>query len=163
MADLSFYSSEGIDPMQTFEPLPPDRYSFVITETDIKSTKSGNGQYLLIVADVDGGEYAERKMWLRYNISNPSKQAEDIAKRELAALYGALGITHVTDSDELIGARFAADVVIDENKDTGQKGNRVKAYYAAEGAAPAPKGAQKAAPPAKAAAASAKKPWQRAA
>jgi hypothetical protein len=158
MAHVGF-SSEGVEPMGAFTPLAPDRYAFIITETDVKDTKSGGGQFLLVVAQVDGGEDDGRKLFLRYNIANKSKQAEDIAKRELAALMGAVGMVNLEDSDDLIGKRFEADVIIDRNKETGQEGNRVKAYYA-------PAGQQAATPatkPSSQAAAPSRKPWQKAA
>lgn len=156
-------SFEGVEPMHTFSPIPAGRYTLGVTETELRETKAGTGQYLQVVAEVTAGEFVGRKIWLRYTLTNPNATAEQIGKRELAALCNAVGIGTLGDSDELLGKIFEADIIIEKNKNDGREGNKAVGYYAAEGAiAPLPGVAAKpVARPAAAPAAPARKPWEK--
>lgn len=134
MAQLNF-DSTGIEPTQPFTPLPPGRYDVEIEDSEIKTTKRGDGEYLQLTFTVLAGDYVGRKVWGRMNIKNPSKAAEDIARRELAAVCQAVGLVRVRDSSELHNRPLQIDVGIEKNKETGDETNRIKGYVAAEGAA----------------------------
>ena len=156
MALLNF-NAEGIEPMQSCEALPSGSYVAVITDTEMKSTKAGNGEYLQITFEVeDDGQYNGRKLWARLNLNNANKKAEEIAARELSAICAALGIGGIEDSDELHGQALVVDVGVEENPTNGKLTNRIKGYSGIKKSpkpAPAPTQAGK----------PAAKPWQRAA
>lgn len=155
MADLSFFDATSVEPLQPMEVLPRGRYTAMITSSEEKQTKSGNGMYLQLEFTILDGQYANRKVWSRLNLDNPSTTAVEIARRELAAIYQALGITAAKDSAELHDKPLQIEVAI-EVKD-GNENNRIKAYFAAGGAVPAPKPAAKPAPATPAAAPA--RPW----
>lgn len=157
MADLSFFDATSVEPLQPMTALPRGRYTAMITASEEKQTKSGNGAYLQLEFTVLDGPHANRKVWARLNLDNPNQTAVEIARRELAAIYQALGITAAADSSELHDKPLQIEVAI-EVKD-GNENNRIKAYMSVGGGAPAAR--QAASQPAPAAApAAAKRPWQ---
>ena len=146
-----------------YGPLPAGSYTMIISATAIKATKAGTGEYLEAAMEVVEGDHAGRKHWERFNVSNPSKQAEDIARAALGNLCEALGQPVINDTDQLCDQMFVARIEIDR-KDTTR--NRIMGYERAGAApaapaAPAPAGRAPArsAPPAGRAAAPAR-PWQ---
>jgi len=155
MADLSFFNADEVKPLQPMTVLPRGRYNAMITASEDKPTKSGSGAYLQLEFTITDGPHANRKVWSRLNLDNPNATAVDIAKRELAAIYQALGVTKASDSAELHDRPLVIEVGI-ETKD-GNENNRIKAYFAAGGAVPAPKPAAKPAPATPAAAPA--RPW----
>jgi hypothetical protein len=157
MAKLNFDATQ-VEPAEErdFSPLPAGKYQVAVSETEMKATKAGTGEYLQITFDVQSGEHANRKLWARLNLSNPNKTAEEIAARELSAICYAVGKMQVEDSDELVGLELLVDVGVEINKSNGEPTNRVRGYSAIEVKKPAPR--SPAAPtPGKVAA----KPWQR--
>jgi hypothetical protein len=122
----------------------------------VKPTKAGTGEYLELEMQVVSGEHSGRRHWERLNVSNPNKQAEDIAKAALASLCLAVNVTDIEDTADLHDIPFIARVEIDRKEPDR---NRIVGYSSAE-AAPAP--AAKPAPaarPAAPAATGGKKPW----
>lgn len=153
MATFNFNAASVIPAApRAFEPLPAGDYELVVTGSDVKQTKQGNGHYIELEMQVISGEFSGRRIWERLNIDNPNKQAEDIAKGALAALCGAVGIVDMTDTAQLHDVPFQARIEIDRKDATR---NRVMGYLS--GAKPAPKAAPS---PAPAPAFANKKPWQ---
>lgn len=131
-------------------PLPKGHYEMVITKSDIKVTKAGDGQYIELEMQVVDGEHSGRRLWERLNVSNPNKQAEDIAKAALGALCGAVGVVDMEDTEQLHDIPFIASVEIDR-KDPER--NRIVGYGQA--------GAPKVAAPASKPATNGARPWAR--
>lgn len=131
---LQFDSTE-VDPAKPFEVLPKDKYQVIISDTEMKDTKSGTGQYLQCEYTIVDGEYQGRKLWSRHNLVNPNKTAEEIARRELSAICHAVGVLKVNDSAELHDRPLMIEVSIGKNKDTGDATNEIKGWSALEGAA----------------------------
>lgn len=134
MTTLNFDASQH-EPLAPMTALPRGRYNVMITDSEMKNTKAGDGQYLQIEFTVIDGEHTNRKLWSRLNLVNKNPTAEDIARRELSSICAALGVVKVADSSELHGRPLAVEVTIEKNAD-GQENNRIKAYIA-NGAAPA--------------------------
>jgi hypothetical protein len=151
MTQLNF-DATSVEPQAPMTALPKDRYNVNITDSEMKATAAGTGEYLQLELTVIDGQYANRKLWARLNLVNENKTAEDIARRELSAICHAVGVLRVTDSTELHGKPFAVDVVVEKRKDTGEDTNRIKGYIQT-GSAPSavPHTASKTAAPAKAA------------
>ena len=159
MATFSF-NAASVEPMQprSFAPLPDGEYEMIITKSDVKPTKAGNGHYLELEMQVIGGEHSGRRHWERLNVDNPNKQAEDIATAALAALCIAVDVPDMTDTVQLHDIPFVVTMEIDRKDPTR---NRIAGYAnsaATTSAAPV-KAAAPAAKPA-AAPAAGKKPWQ---
>jgi hypothetical protein len=127
MAQLNFNANE-VEPSVGFDPIPAGKYLAVITESEMKATKAGTGQYLELVFEVAEGPYKGRKLWDRLNIHNPNKTAEQIAKGQLSALCRAVGVMEPRDSVELHGLPLTITVVQKTRSDTGEPSNEIKKY-----------------------------------
>jgi hypothetical protein len=127
MAALNFNAAE-VEPQQSFDALPPGRYEAIISESEMKDTKAGTGQYLQLTFTVVGGQHEGRKLWSRLNLVNPNATAVSIAERELSAICHCVGILVPQDSEELHDALLVIDVIQELNPMSGQQTNRIKGY-----------------------------------
>jgi hypothetical protein len=148
-----------------FDPLPAGEYTMQVIESEIKDTKSGSGQQLVLTLEVIEGQYSNRRVWDRLNIRNQNADAQRIAQRSLADLCLALNIQSLRNSEDLHFKPFIGKVAIRQDK-TGQYGpqNTVR-YKQKGGGAPrvaAPSTAPKAQTQQQPKPASGAKPWQRA-
>ena len=146
-----------IEPQQSFEALPAGRYEVVIIESELKTTKAGNGEYLQLTFEVVGASHPGRKLWARLNVNNPNKTAEEIAYRELAAICMATKVQYPpADSDLLHDIPLLVDVVQERNPVNDSMTNRIKGYAGANLSLPleVPKPANKPA-------ATARQPWKK--
>ena len=75
MADLRGFDATQVEPTTNFEPVPAGKYEAVITESEMKPTKSGSGSYLQLSFQIVDGPFKNRLLWSRLNLSNPNNQA----------------------------------------------------------------------------------------
>jgi len=89
-----------------FEPLPAGWYSATISQSELKDTKAGNGQYIKLRFDITGPTHQGRVVFGNLNIKNPNPKAEEIGRTELGNIMRAIGLAKVTDTDQLIGGEL---------------------------------------------------------
>lgn len=132
MAHLgAVFDANQVTPQAPFEVLPPDAYCVQIVRSEMRATKSGDGQYLELEMDVLDGPFLGRKLWDRLNLINRNPQATEIARRQLSAICHAIGVLEVSDSEQLHGRPFVAVVKVEERKDRpGEMSNRISGYKA---------------------------------
>lgn len=149
MPTLNGFDANQVDPNFAFEAIPAGKYLSVITESEMKHTKSGVGQYLQITFQVIEGEYKGRLVWSRLNLDNPNATTVKIARAELSAICRAVGVLAPKDSLELHNIPFVITVGHKKRDDNGELTNVIKGYAkkdAATARAPAAAG-NNAAPP----------------
>lgn len=153
---------------RTFEPLPAGDYTMQVIESEIKDTKSGTGQQLVLTLEVIEGPLSNRRVWDRLNIRNQNADAQRIAQRALADLCLAVGIGSLRNTEDLHFKPFVGRVTIKVDK-KGEYGPQNSVRYKPRGGqapAAAQPGAQQqgrpsAPPPAqKQAAAGGARPWR---
>ena len=71
MATINFNVSE-VAPAQEFKPLPEGRYEAVITDSDVKATRAGNGSYIQLEFEVVSGEHRGRRLWAATTSRTPT-------------------------------------------------------------------------------------------
>lgn len=152
MADLRGFDANTVEPNGDFEPIPPEKYQAVITESEMKPTKAGTGHYLQLTFQIIEGPYLNRLLWARLNIDNANAQARKIAQGELSAICRAVGVLAPNDSVELHNLPLVIHVRCKKRTDTGEIVNEVKGYSKKD--APPP-------PAAAAPAANSTPPWKR--
>ncbi len=156
MAELNF-NATGIDTTSTFDPVPAGEYPVIITESEVRDTKSGTGRYLNMTLEIQGGQFQGRKLFDRLNLWNQNAQAVEIAQRQLAQACHAVGLLQVADSSELHFKPLTAIVRV-RNEPGQNPQNEIRGYKPAGGvAAQAPA----AAAPRPQAAAPAQAPWSK--
>ncbi|NBV88124.1 MAG: DUF669 domain-containing protein [Betaproteobacteria bacterium] len=131
-------------------------YEMIVTKSDTKPTKAGNGTYLKLEMQIVAGPFSGRRHWENLNLDNPSQQTVKIAQEQLARLCMAVGLDEIQDSEELHDRAFIATIGIDKKDPTR---NVIWDYKPAEGAAPAPAPAVAAKPAAVAAPVKSQRPW----
>lgn len=135
------------------EILPVGEYTMQIVQSEMRSTKAGDGEYLWLEFEILGPKYTGRKFWERLNLFNKNEVTVKVAKKQLAAISAALNFaTLPTDSDQLHFKPLKVAITHKENKQ-GSLETRAS-YLKADGAAPKAESAP-------AASASAPKPWER--
>lgn len=164
MADLGEFNAEQHGEMSNFDPIPPDKYEGMIVDSDMKPTKAGDLNQLVLVWQVTDGVYQGRKIWTRINLPNrehPVESLEDnkrkaieIGGKELATICRALGKPRISDSAELHNIPCIIDVRIRPAKGDFPASNEIKGYSSpgqlvgagasAPTAAPAPQAAKSA-------------------
>jgi hypothetical protein len=128
MATLTNFNANEVETAPSFDPIPADRYVAVVTESEMKPTKSGRGSYLQLTFEILEGEYRGRRLRSRLNLDNPSELTVKIARGELAAICKAVGIITPRDSVELHNLPLAIKVVCKKRDDTGEIANEIKGY-----------------------------------
>lgn len=145
LSDYEFKSSSS------FEPLPPGDYTAIITDSSLKATKSGSGEYIALTMEIIDGPHSGRRIWENLNVYNANKQAEDIARSALKSIFAAVNKPNERDTEEAHHIPFKLSLAIDRKDPTR---NRVMGYSPMNGAS-------KPAPSSAAPTPSAKKPWER--
>jgi len=128
MANLNGFDANSVNPATDFEPLPAGKYLAIITDSEMKSTKSGSGNYLELTFQVIDGPFKGRMLWSRLNLDNPNAQAVQIAQGELSAICRAVGVMQPKDSIELHNLPLLVTVKCKKRDDTGDVVNEIRGY-----------------------------------
>lgn len=134
MANLNGFDARNIDPATDFEPIPAGKYLAVITDSEMKPTKSGNGNYLELTFQIVDGPYENRLLWSRLNLDNPNALAVQIARGELSAICRAVGVMQPKDSIEFHNLPLLVTVKCKKREDTGDIVNEIRGYAKKEAA-----------------------------
>ena len=147
MANLNGFNATEVEPTTSFDPLPAGKYLAVITESEMKPTKSGTGSYLQLAFQVLDGQFKNRILWARLNLNNPNQLTVQIAKGELSAICRAVGVLQPQDSCELHNLPLIVTVKCKKREDTGDIVNEIKGYSKKESATGQPQQATNDTPP----------------
>lgn len=128
MPTLNFNASE-VEPNIGFQPVPAGKYIAVITDSEMKDTRSGTGRYLQLEFEIIEGEYRGRKLWSRLNLENPNPEAVRMARGDLSAICRAVNVLTPKDSIELHNLQLEITVRCKNNQD-GEITNEIKGYGA---------------------------------
>ena len=164
MNNLSSYNfnAEEIEPSSSFDPIPAGWYQAIISNSEMKPTRDGYGEYLSLTLQVIEGQYENRLVFARLNLKNANDKAVDIARKDLAAICRAVGVMSPQASEELHDIPLMIKVKVRPASGDYEASNDIGGYKAVEGAnlTPAPKAASKPQTPPPAATTT-KKPWQK--
>jgi len=160
MSNLSAYNfnAEEVEPSSSFDPIPAGWYKAIVSNSEMKPTRDGYGEYLSLTLQIIEGQYENRLVFARLNLKNANDKAVDIARKDLAAICRAVGVMSPQASEQLHDIPLMIKIKIRPAQGEYDASNDVCGYKADEGAnlTPAPK--PQTPPPA---ATPAKKPWQK--
>jgi Protein of unknown function (DUF669) len=114
-----------------FEPLPEGWYTSTISGAEIKATKAGNGQYINVKYTIIGPTHQGRIVFGMINIKNPNPQAEEIGRQQLGEIMRAIGLTKVSDTDQLIGGNLSIKLKITPANGNYESSNSVTGFKSA--------------------------------
>lgn len=102
-------------------PLPPGRYPVVVAMTTVKTTQNGD-KMISVDYQVDTGDHRGRHVFENLNLWHKSTTVAEIAKRQLANIARACGITSVLRrTEDLHGKRLYIQVDVDRNYNVVKK------------------------------------------
>ena len=131
----TFDPNEVPEDDRSFDPIPAGEYLMQVIESEIKPTKSGSGEQLVLTLEVIDGPCANRRVWDRLNIRNQNADAQRIAQRSLADLCLAVGITSQRNTEDLHFKPFVGRVTVKQDK-SGQYGPQNAVRYKPRGGQP---------------------------
>jgi len=134
--DLSGYEMSA---PQSFDPMPPGDYITIVTNSELKDTKAGDGQYIELTMQIVDGPFSGRRHWERLNIINKNEKTQEIARSHLNALLKACGVPNAKNTEETHDIPFTMVLYLDRKEPTR---NRIMGYSPA-GTAQAAKAAPK--------------------
>ena len=147
MSTDSWFDANEVEPVVDFEPIPEGEYVAIVTASEEKPTKSGNGTYLELTFQVIEGEYKERLLWSRLNLDNPNPLAVKMAKGHLSAICRAVGVMTPNDPVELHDLPLLITVKCKKREDNGEMTNVIKGYTKKDGPPAQPQHAASGTPP----------------
>ena len=127
MVALNF-NANNVAPSTPMELLPPGEYVVQVTNSEMRQTKDGGGNYLWLEMDILDGEFSNRKIWDRLNLDNPNPTTSDVAYRTLSAICHATGVVNMEDSEELHVRPMIAVVKVQPPKNGYDASNQIKGY-----------------------------------
>jgi len=161
MSNLSAYNfnAEEVEPSSSFDPIPAGWYKAIISNSEMKATRDGYGEYLSLTLQVIEGQYENRLVFARLNLKNANDKAVDIARKDLAAICRAVGVMSPQSSEELHDKPLMIKVKVRPAQGEYDASNDVAGYKGVDGNTSAPVQQKQAAPVAPST--PAKKPWQK--
>lgn len=128
MSNLNGFNANEVEPAVGFDPIPAGKYLAIITESEMKPTKSGVGKFLQLTFQILEGEHKGRLVWARLNLDNPNATTVRIARAELSAICRAVGVMAPKDSIELHNLPLVITVAHKKRQDSGEITNVIRGY-----------------------------------
>ena len=138
MANLNGFDANQVEPNVGYEPVPANKYIAMITASEMKPTKNGDGSYLELELTILDGPYKDRKVWDRLCLNHPNTQTVKIARGNLSAICRAVGVLQPKDSCELHNIPMCITVKCKKRDDNDEIANEIRAYAKKESAAGKP-------------------------
>lgn len=129
MAQFQF-NAQGVAPAEGANgALPKGWYETVITDSEMKPTKDGNGQYLQLEHTIVApASFANRKVWARLNLQNQNQTAVEIAYGELSAICHAIGVMSFNDTTELHNRPMKIRLKVRKGNDDYDDSNEISSW-----------------------------------
>jgi len=121
------YHTDNLPKGNSYEAIPAGWYTATISKAEVKPTNAGTGNYIAVRYDITGPTHQGRVVFGNLNIKNPNPKAEEIGRQQLGEIMRAIGLTQVTDSDQLIGGRLDIKLTIKKDEQYGD-GNDIKGF-----------------------------------
>ena len=120
------FDASAVEPLGTFEVLPPGKYVSQIVASEMRPTKDGMGQYLYLEIDVLEGAARGRRLFDRLNLVNANTETVQIAQRTLSSICRAVGKMQVSNSEQLHLIPLVADVRVRPAKGQYGESNSIR-------------------------------------
>lgn len=150
MAILNFDAS-AIE-VKSNEPIPAGTYEAVVVESEIRPTKAGNGSGVNLTFEILSGDYKGRRVFNWLTLNHTNADAQRIGHEQLASLCKAVGVSQLTDTNQLHDKPLFIKIGIDRNDPDR---NTIKRFIAKE------QPAAQSAPAAASSTSSGVAPWRR--
>ena len=122
------FDANTVEPNTAPELLNPGDYEVVIVESDLVSTKAGDGKILKFVLQVYSGPCKNSKLYDNLNLYNPNDKAVEIARGTLSAICRAVGVMTPTHSEQLHFKPMIAKLKIEKGTGGYNDKNKIVGY-----------------------------------
>ena len=111
------------------EPLPDATYTMTVIDSERRTPRSGDGEYIQLALRVMSGKYEGRVIFHRLHVVTTNATTRRIAEAELASICRAARVNRLNDTAELHGIPII--VTIGTRRDaSGQLLNVPRSYTA---------------------------------
>lgn len=126
----------------SFEAIPTGTYEAVISNSESRPMKSGNGMGFNLEFEIISGECKGRKVfaWITFE-HRTSPDAQRIGREQLSAICRAVGVTQLNDTAQLHNLPLLIVVALDKNDPTRNNIKGFKAVKSVGAGAAAPQAA----------------------
>ena len=129
MANLEGFNASEHEPFGVFEVIPKGQYLAVITDSEMKATASGSGEYLQLSWQLLEGSNKGQIIFDRLNLKNSNQTAVKIANSQLASICNSVNVPRPKDSAELHNKPVLIKIDVEERNDKpGVMRNIIKGY-----------------------------------
>jgi hypothetical protein len=128
MARFDFDPNDYKDEVNNFQPIPKGEYKLQALEAEEFDTKKGDGTLLKVKFEVVDGPYTRRKIFMNFNVNNPSDQAQRIGRGQIYAWRLACNKPDAEDTDQLLEIPFIGFVDIEERPGYSDQ-NKIKRFF----------------------------------
>jgi hypothetical protein len=132
------FDSNQYEEMGNFDPVPAGIYTARIVKSEIKQNNKKTGSYMKFEFQVLNGEFNGRKFWSILNIQNQSREAVEIAQKELTSICKACKKPIIQDTQELHDIPIKIKVIIKKGDDNWPPKNVPVKYEALGGSTSTP-------------------------
>ena len=130
--DLNGFDADQV-PESEFAPLPEGDYVAVISESEQKPTKAGDGSYVKLKIEIVDGDYKGRVLFENLNLQNKNETAVAIAKRALADICLAVDVPRPTNTAQLHNKPMLIQVKCEKRKDIDEIQNLTRRHHPGSG------------------------------
>lgn len=129
MADLSGFNPSNFEDDQSYDPIPKGAYVAIITESEMRSTRAMDGEYLKLTFEITEGPHARRLLWTNLNLRNKNPKAVEIANKNLASICRSVHhLAPIQDSEQLHNKPMKIKVDIRAAQNGYDASNEIKGY-----------------------------------
>jgi|TARA_R100001530_G_scaffold130754_3_gene101905 hypothetical protein len=133
MANLGGFNPNDFEEQKSFDPIPAGVYIAMITDSEMRSTRANDGEYLKLTLTIMDGPHVNRLLWTNLNLVNKNPKAVEIARKNLASICKAVGLNRpVQDSAELHNKAMKIKVDIRAAQGDWDASNVIKSYAPAQ-------------------------------
>lgn len=128
MAHLNGFNANDVDPNAPRAPIPQGDYLAIMTKSERKPTKSGNGDLLMAEFTIQGGQHDKRTVKAHLNLWNANAEASRIAWGDMSAICRAVGIMEPNDTTDLHNIPIMLSIGVGAPDSQGRVFNEIKGY-----------------------------------
>lgn len=110
------------------EPLPDGQYTMTVIDSERRTPRSGDGQYIQLALRVMNGNHEGRVIFHRLHVVTANATTRRIAEAELASICRAAGINKLNDTAQLHSIPII--VTLGHRRDAGGQTLNVPRSYA---------------------------------
>lgn len=136
MSFFGNFNASEINPNDQYAPLPAGSYPVIITDVEKRQTKDGQGTYMHITLDVQGGQYQGRKVFHNLTRENRNQKAVEFGDRLFAQICHAIGVLQPKEKEDICYKPLVAVLKVSKGSEGYSDSNDVQRFEALTDAIP---------------------------